>query len=114
MRNAPKAPRPASLQGDVFAFTNPLTDDAGARVGTLHAHCVTTVGARDFRRSTLTCTVTLHLRDGDLMGQTDLRPMSDTVTGAVTGGTGAYANARGVVVSKAGRSGSTDTITLVG
>jgi hypothetical protein len=32
----------------------------------------------------------------------------------VTGGTGAYANARGTFVSKAGANGSTDTLTLAG
>jgi hypothetical protein len=35
-----------------------------------------------------------------------------TSSGAVTGGTGAYANARGVFVSKDGKAGSVDTITL--
>ena len=37
-----------------------------------------------------------------------------TVTGAVTGGTGAYANARGTVVSNEGPKGSVSTLTLVG
>jgi hypothetical protein len=35
-------------------------------------------------------------------------------TGAITGGTGAYANARGVFVAKDKRTGTQDTITLVG
>ena len=41
-------------------------------------------------------------------------PGRATTTGAITGGTGAYANARGVVVSKAADGGSLDTITLAG
>ncbi|MEP6953757.1 MAG: hypothetical protein ABI950_06810 [Solirubrobacteraceae bacterium] len=114
VRNTRGARRQSSLQGDLFAFTNPLADAAGARVGTLHVHCVATVGAQNFRRSTLTCSGILHLRDGDLMLQADTRPSAATTAGAVTGGTGAYANARGVFVSKSGRSGSTDTITLAG
>jgi hypothetical protein len=39
---------------------------------------------------------------------------SESTTGAITGGTGAYAGARGVIVSKQTDSGSDDTITLAG
>ena len=35
-------------------------------------------------------------------------------TGTITGGTGAYANARGVFVSKQDSKGTHDTITLAG
>ena len=55
----------------------------------------------------------LTLADGSLTLQANTSPSSRTTTGAVTGGTGAYANARGVFVSVEGRSGSQDTITLV-
>jgi hypothetical protein len=40
-------------------------------------------------------------------------PGRSKIVGAVTGGTGAYANARGVVVSQRTKSGAVDTITLV-
>jgi hypothetical protein len=46
--------------------------------------------------------------------QANSSPGSPTTTGAVTGGTGAYANARGVFVSTARQGGSDDTITLAG
>lgn len=36
-----------------------------------------------------------------------------TTEGAVTGGTGTYAGATGIFVSKEGRGSSTDTITLL-
>jgi hypothetical protein len=39
---------------------------------------------------------------------------SQTATATVTGGTGAYANARGVLISRQTSSGSEDTLTLVG
>jgi hypothetical protein len=113
VRNTPTKARQSNRLGDLIAFTNPVADASGARVGRIHAECVTTVGARDFRKSSLTCTAILHLRDGDLTGQFVLDIAAETTTGAITGGTGAYANARGVVVSRHTDSGSDDTITLV-
>jgi hypothetical protein len=107
-----KSPRANSL-GDVFAFTYPLADGSGQVVGKLHVDCVTTIGARNFLKSVLTCSGVADLRDGTLTVQANTRPGDATTTGAVTGGTGAYANARGVFVSERARSGSVDTITLV-
>jgi hypothetical protein len=83
------------------------------RVGRSHVSCVTTIGAKDFRTSTIACTAVLHLRDGDLTGQFVTGLATDSTTGAITGGTGAYANARGVITSTHTDSGSDDTITLV-
>ena len=48
------------------------------------------------------------------MIQTNSSPGRETTTGAVIGGTGAYAGARGVLVSRSGRGGADDTITLIG
>jgi hypothetical protein len=114
VRNTPTKSQRSNLLGDLIVFTNPVTDASGARVGRLHANCVTTVGAKDFRKSTFTCTAILHLRDGDLTGQFVASAGTESTTGAITGGTGAYANARGVIASTHGESGSEDTITLVG
>jgi hypothetical protein len=114
VRNTRTASRQSNSQGDLIVFTNPVGDASGARIGKLHAQCVTTVGARDFRKSTITCTAALHLRDGDLMGQFVASLADTTTTGAITGGTGAYANARGVIVSTQTQAGSNDTITLTG
>jgi hypothetical protein len=113
VRNTRTKARRSNLMGDLIAFTNPITDATGARVGRIQAECVTTTGARDFSKSSLTCTAILRLRDGDLTGQFVLDIAAETTSGAITGGTGAYANARGVVVSKHTDSGSDDTITLV-
>jgi hypothetical protein len=113
IRNTKGAARNSNLQGDVLAFTNPLADASGARVGKLAVSCTTTTGARNFLKSTLTCAGVATLGDGTLTLQANTSPSARTTTGAITGGTGAYANARGVFVSEEGRSGSQDTITLV-
>jgi hypothetical protein len=106
----------ATSQGDVVAFTSPLADAAGARAGRIHWSCITTVGGSTIERSTNTCNGVFALRDGALAIQFNLDPSghrSGTITAAVTGGTGAYANARGVVISKSTEDGRDDTITLV-
>jgi Dirigent-like protein len=112
VRNTPTKARQSNLLGDAIVFTNPVTDASGAPVGRLHASCVTTTGANDFRKSLYTCTAVLHLRDGDLFGQFIAEASASSTAGAVTGGTGAYANARGTIVSTQGDHGSDDTITL--
>jgi hypothetical protein len=112
IRNTKGAKRRANLQGDVIAFTNPLADPSGRRIGKLSVSCTTTTGARNFLKSTLTCVAVAALADGTLMLQTNTGPAERTTHAAVTGGTGAYANARGVYVSTDGRSGSQATITL--
>ncbi|HMJ01650.1 MAG TPA: dirigent protein [Conexibacter sp.] len=113
IRNTRGAPQQSNLVGDAIVFTNPLADAAGRVVGRLHVECTTTTGARNFMRSVMTCAGVLVLRDGTLTVQTTVRPDVATTTAAVTGGTGAYANARGVLVSREASGGSNDTITLV-
>jgi hypothetical protein len=109
----PKSPRANSL-GDVLVFTNPLADASGQVVGKLHASCATTVGAGNFLKSAIACNGAVVLRDGTLTWQAAFKVGASTVTGAITGGTGAYANARGVLTSKEDRSGTHDTFTLAG
>jgi hypothetical protein len=113
IRNTRGAKRQSNLQGDVLAFTNRLADSSGKRVGKISVSCTTTTGARNFLKSTLTCVGVMTLAGGTLTLQASTTPNSRTTTAAVTGGTGAYANARGVMVSEERRSGSQDTITLV-
>jgi hypothetical protein len=114
VRNTRTKSARANSLGDVIVFTNPLADASGKVVGKLHVSCATTVGARNFLKSSMTCNGVLVLRDGTLTVQTAFKVSASTVTGAVTGGTGAYANARGTFVSKDDRGNSQDTITLVG
>jgi hypothetical protein len=110
VRNTKTRNRRSILLGDTIVFTNPLADTAGGRVGRLRANCAATVGNANFLKGVLTCTVVLTLRDGALMVIADSSPGSPKTTGAVVGGTGAYAGARGVLVSE----DSIDTITLAG
>jgi hypothetical protein len=102
----------ANSQGDVLTFTNPLVDESGKTVGKVSGDCTTTTGARNFLKSTITCVAVAALRDGSLMVQVNITPGKSKSVGAVTGGTGAYANARGVIVSQQAKSGAVDTITL--
>jgi hypothetical protein len=81
--------------GDLYTFTHVLTEH-GKRVGRTEGYCV--------RISTRMshCTMTMFLSDGRIMIE---GPLSETAGSrlAVTGGTGAYANARGsVAVRRAG------------
>jgi hypothetical protein len=111
IRNTKGASSRSNLQGDVLAFTSPLADSSRKRVGKASTSCVTTTGARKFTKSTATCTGVVELADGTLTVQFNTTPRQP-VTGAVTGGTGAYASARGVFTSKPTESGTVDTITL--
>lgn len=107
-----KKPR-SNLQGDLLVFTNRMADDSGQVLGRMHVTCVTTTGARNFLKSVATCSGVVALKDGTLTLQANVSPGNPTTAGAVTGGTGAYANARGVFVSEEARGGgSQDTITL--
>jgi hypothetical protein len=113
IRNTKTKSERSNSMGDVIAFTNPLADASGKRIGKLYAHCTTTVGNRSFLKSTITCSVILVLGDGTLTGTANVTPAAAATTGAITGGTGAYAGARGVVVSKPTDTGSDDTVTLI-
>jgi hypothetical protein len=59
----------------------------------------------------MTCTAIAKLPDGTLTAQL-LDKLDRRTVGAITGGTGAYANASGTFVSEATRYGSLDTITF--
>jgi hypothetical protein len=112
IRNTKSTSERANTQGDVLAFTYPLAAASGRVVGRLHVECVTTVGARNFVKSIMTCSGVAVLKDGILAIQATASPGVPTTSGAVTGGTGAYTNARGVFVSRPGQHGSVDTFTL--
>lgn len=114
IRNTKTKSQRANSMGDVIAFTNPLADASGKRIGKLYAHCTTTVGNRSFLKSTITCAIVVVLGDGTLTGQANVKLAAPATTGAITGGTGAYAGARGVVVSKPTDVGSDTTVTLIG
>jgi nitrate/nitrite transporter NarK len=71
------------------------------------------VGARNYRHSEMTCTVIAALANGTITAQF-VDKLDKATVGAVTGGTGAYANLSGVFVSNAVKGGALDTITFAG
>ena len=82
-------PKPDNL-GDVLTFSNEIFDAANKRhVGTDQGYCLRVVVGRAFE-----CTWTLSLPDGQIVVAGPFYDTADSVL-AVTGGTGAYAGARG-------------------
>jgi hypothetical protein len=114
VRNTKTRNQRSLAMGDLIVFTNPLADTSGQRVGKLFVTCTGTVGNRSFLKAVMTCTAVMTVRDGSLSIVTNTSPGADVTTGAVVGGTGAYAGARGVLLSRPGKGGSDDTITLAG
>jgi hypothetical protein len=82
-------------QGDSFVLTSTLWTKAGKRAGTLRASCVVTSGGN----GTVTCYGTFGLKGGRLAAMTTIRGESRTTRIAIVGGTGAYAGARGEMIS---------------
>jgi hypothetical protein len=105
--------RPTFSAGDEFVFTSPIS---GGKTGELRAKCTAEHKApgndAGFNASHPLCTGAFVLNDGVLFvsvatGQTKV------THGAVEGGTGAYANARGTFTSTSTKTGSDDVVTLV-
>ena len=111
---APRAKRGFDASaGDAFLFSSPLFDAANKRVGTLDVRCDFTKGGRAGRGI---CDGVFALAGGDILISARLTT-SGSVKGAVVGGTGAYAGARGTFTSVDRPGGdnapSDDTITLL-
>jgi len=114
VRNTKTKSQRSNNQGDLIVFTNPIADGSGKVVGKLQIQCVTTTGSPNFLKSTAACTGSMVIPGGTLTLQALVRPGVAATNGAITGGTGAYANARGTFVSVERKGGSDDTITLAG
>jgi allene oxide cyclase len=101
----PRSKRGRASLGDQLIVSNLLFDSANKRVGSLQAVCTTVKAGRD--NATYLCQGVAHLNDGDLLLEARLQDQV-TISGAITGGTGAYANARGTFTSQ-GEEAPTDT-----
>jgi hypothetical protein len=115
--NAPKWKghgEPSASPGDTIVFTNPLVDSAGKRLGSLYVHCTAMGASQSAFNATYACDGSVALDDGTLSLQVLMFGAGHVVHAPITGGTGAYANVRGFVVSKPTKSGATDTVTLAG
>jgi hypothetical protein len=113
--NAPKTKRkhgfPAKISaGDELVFTNPLEAE-GKKIGHLQAVCIAT-GNGKFQTAGFNCNGTfVFTGKGTLIAAATLA--GNKTEGAITGGTGTYAGARGTFVSKEGKGASKVTVTLL-
>jgi hypothetical protein len=105
----PKSRQGRTSMGDELVISNPLFDASNKRVGALQAVCTTVKPGRE-ENAHYVCEAAAHLNNGDILLQAHLREQIGglVVKGAITGGTDAYANARGTFTS-VGEEASTDT-----
>ena len=98
--------------GDQMVISNPLRDTDATRNGELRATCTATHATRNFDNARFLCVGAFVRKEGTMFAETaDIA--GSTTTGAITGGTGAYAGARGTFTSTSTKSGSDDVITLL-
>ena len=104
---------PVFSPGDYFVFANPTYDATNTRrLGTLHVQCVATTRAKA-TKAPETCAGVFALNDGTITLQAYNKGEAKVTNITVTGGTGAYANARGTMVSTSTKNGSNDVLTLL-
>ena len=97
--------------GDSFVFSSDLLS-GGKRIGTLRATCIATTR----NGSSSECIGTFFLPDGTINAQVGQKGDTLTTLISITGGTGKYAGARGVITSTSrGRNSkfTDDTITFM-
>jgi len=109
--NTPRSRGERPAAGDQIVFSNPIYDAAGTkRQGSLTATC-TVWRTTKSGEPPLICSAVYALPGGDLVVSGRLTPGTQHL--AVTGGTGAYAGARGTVDSAETKTGFADTIRLL-
>jgi hypothetical protein len=108
-----RAPKKFS-SGDEFIFTNRL-EVAGKTVGKLRGVCTATQTSslKNIQGAGFLCNAQARIPGGTLFLVTPFTEGATGPEGAVIGGTGKYAGARGSFVIKQGRNSSTNTITLL-
>jgi hypothetical protein len=114
--NAPKASLKGGVAsfspGDVLVTTNPIAME-GKIVGKSRLVCTATTSGttKNVRSAGFSCTAIARIPGGSLILVGELNePVTE---GAVTGGTGTYAGARGTFVSRRNKGFSTTTVTLL-
>ena len=115
--NAPTSKKkhgfPARISaGDEVIFTNPLEAE-GKLIGKIRVICTATnnAGAKNFAAAGFVCSGIAKIPGGTLVVTAELS--EGNTEGAVVGGSGTYAGARGSFVSKEGKGSSTTTVTLL-
>lgn len=98
--------------GDELIFTNPMEAE-GKLVGKLRVVCTATKNAssKSLASAGFICTGIAKIPGGTLVFAAELS--EGNTEGAITGGSGKYAGARGSFISKEGKGSSTTTVTLL-
>jgi hypothetical protein len=86
---------PSISAGDEVILGSVLLDQNDQRAGRLEASCKAVRGARRFPQALWGCHAFARLGGGTLVLAATLQFRQDAITGAVTGGTGAYEGASG-------------------
>jgi hypothetical protein len=105
---------PGFSPGDELLFTNRL-ERRGRRVGRIHVICTATQRGRNPIRAGFMCNILANVPGGTLVMVSPYaeRGNSNGREGAVVGGTGRYAGARGTFDDEQGRRFDTNTIRLL-
>jgi hypothetical protein len=104
---------PFMSPGDELVYTQELRDASAKKIGKLYGKCAAIIGA-PLTRTRYICDSVYSFADGTILVAGLSRIGEPTTAAAVTGGTGAYANARGTYASKNSETKNDVTITLVG
>ena len=111
--NPPRSKRHRPSLGDTLVFSEPLVSSSGARRGTLRVTC--TITGTSTKSTPAICYGVFGLKEGNLDALVSTSNLdSNATTGSIIGGTGAYAGARGTFRSTSTKTGSNDTVTLLG
>jgi hypothetical protein len=113
-RNKNPRRRPVFSVGDQFALASPLADGSG-RIGELRVTCVITkktLAGNSFNPGHPLCSGAFVLKSGALFASTVDDGAKET-SGAIVGGTGAYAGARGTFTSTTTKAGADVVINLL-
>jgi|1185.fasta_scaffold544585_2 hypothetical protein len=105
---------PTLSAGDVFVLSDPLVSTSGAKRGVLQANCSVTRATRNPDKAPVLCQGVFTFKEGQLDALVSSNGLSNVLSGAIVGGTGAYAGARGTFRSANTKTGSNDTVTLLG
>lgn len=92
---------PGSTPGDLYVFSDRLFSPSAPsrQIGTVDGHCVL-IQPAELR---FDCSLTTRFAEGDIVSAGTIRLVEGTTSvGAITGGTGAYENARGEGALKLG------------
>ena len=100
--------------GDELVISNRLADPGGARIGELQATCTATHTTRRFDKAGFICWGDFTFTDGSTMAANVAGLTAKVTNGAIVGGTGTYAGARGTFTSTEQSNGdSADLVTLL-